>query len=496
MGAGAVLWLMACATACANIDVTGERAALYADYSTQLAALAGECAAQQLPEAAAEVRAWLPQRAADQLTLFVIEPAGNVSKTGPGPGDDELPKWRQRWKTLRDAQADKLFALARRAVDERQPALVYELVTETVRENPDHKAARRMLGYVPYAGGWHTPFEVRQLSAGKVYHEQFGWLPKDHAQRYDAGERYYQGRWMPGAEETRLRGDMARGWRVESAHYTVTTNHSLEEGVRLSRQLERLYAVWQQTFISYGVDAAELKRRFAGRAARAAAAKHAVVQFRTREEYNAALRPMQPRIDITLGIYLDKARTAYFFAGDEQDPGTIHHEATHQLFQETRPVAPNVGRAHNFWVIEAIACYMESLVDHGATVTLGGADAGRMPAARHRLLVDKFYVPLAELVELGMESLQRDERLPRIYSQSAGLADFLMHDASGRYRQALVEYLLAVYSGRATPETLAELTGADYATLDRQYAAFMAEEVPADTAAAASQADEAANGAR
>ena len=98
---------------------------------------------------------------------------------------------------------------------------------------------------------------------------------------------------------------------------------------------------------------------------------------------------------------------------------------------------------------------MESLTPHEGYYTLGGANAGRMPAARYRLLEDKFYVPLAELVQMGMQKIQHDPRIAQIYSQSAGLADFLMHDAGGRYRDALVRYLEAIYSGRATAGTLA-----------------------------------------
>jgi hypothetical protein len=278
---------------------------------------------------------------------------------------------------------------------------------------------------------------------------------------------------MSADDESVLRRDLKRGWRVESAHYVVTTNHSLEEGVRLSQQLERLYAVWQQAFVSYLVDDAELVRRFAGRVAKGDPKQHNVVYYRTRGEYNDALRPLEPKIDITLGIYMDQPRVAYFFAGDDQEPGTLFHEAAHQLFQETRPVARDVARAANFWIVEGIACYMESLADHGDYVTLGGADAGRMPAARHRLLTDKFYVPLAELVEIGRDSLQSDARMPSIYSQSAGLADFFMHYGQGRYREALDRYLVAIYTGKATPRTLSGLARVDYPTLDRQYAEFM-----------------------
>lgn len=185
------------------------------------------------------------------------------------------------------------------------------------------------------------------------------------------------------------------------------------------------------------------------------------------------------------------AQTAYFFAGDDQEPGTVYHEATHQLFQESGPVVANVARKENFWIVEGIACYMESLAAHDDEhyFTLGGANAGRMAAARHRLLEDKFYVPLAELVHVGMDSLQHDSRIAKLYSQCSGLADFFMHDGNGRYREGLMRYLAAIYSGRATTRTLAEATGTNYETLDRQYREFMsrAAEPDASPPASASQ---------
>ncbi len=463
----------------AAADVLQQRAVLDAAYAAQLAELAQSCRGQNLPQAADVLEAWLPARDPNKLTLFVLPPSGDSSPADTAPPADEpaatdqLPAWRRQWQALRDRRADALFDLALRAVDEGRPSEAMPLVTEAVRENPHHAAGRRALGYVQYENRWHTPFEVRQLSSGKVRHETFGWLPQAHVQRYEQGERYYQGRWMPEAEEARLRSDVKRSWRIASEHYIVTTNHSLEEGVRLSRRLERLYDIWQQMFGAYVADAKELKRSLAGHGRLGRSRQHKVAYFRTRDQYNEALRAVQPRIGMTLGIYLDQTKVAYFFAGEQQDPGTVVHEATHQLFQETRRVARQVGRGDNFWIIEGIACYMESLDDHGDYVTLGGPNAGRMPAARHRLLEDQFYVPLAELVQLGMQPLQADERLPMIYSQSAGLTDFLMHADGGRYREALVTYLAAVYSGRATSRTLAELAGVDYPALDAQYRDFM-----------------------
>lgn len=460
-------------------DLADARTALYAAYSADLDRVAAWCAERNLDEAARQIKSWLPPRDPDKLTLFVL-PSAKASAEGAA---SPAAQWRTRWQALRDKQADALMALARRAIKEHQPSMAYELVTEAVRENPDHKQARKMLGYVRFREAWHTPFEIRQKSANKIDHEQFGWLPKSHVERYEQGQRYYQGRWMPAAEESALRADVKRGWRVESEHYVVTTNHSLEEGVALSRRLETLYALWQQVFIGYTASEAELARRLDGRMQRRESKPHNVTYFRTREEYNSALRAHQPRIDITLGIYFDKTRTAYFFAGGDQEPGTLYHEASHQLFQETRPVAADVGRGGNFWAVEGIACYMETLQEHDAAYyTLGGMNAGRMPAARHRLLEDNFYVPLAQLVEIDMQTLQGDSRIAKIYGQATGLADFFMHDAHGRYRDALVRYLEAIYAGRATTQTLAEETGAGYETLDRQYREFMSQDRTASEA--------------
>ncbi|MEX2560159.1 MAG: hypothetical protein WD403_09610, partial [Pirellulales bacterium] len=73
----------------------------------------------------------------------------------------------------------------------------------------------------------------------------------------------------------------------------------------------------------------------------------------------------------------------------------------------------------------------------------------------------------------GMDRVQHDERIAMLYSQAAGLAHFLMHYDQGRYRDALVDYLLAVYSGRDRQSSLAELTGTSFDELDRQYREFV-----------------------
>ncbi len=423
-----------------------------------------------LADEAREVRAWLPGRNRDKAYLFVLDPLRRAPAAAAPAGESQR-EFRTRWLALRAEQALALFELAKRAAAEHQPAMAVELVTEAARENVDFKPAWRFLGYLKHAGVWRTPFEIKQLGEGKIWHERFGWIPQSHVGRYEQGQRFYRNRWMPAAEEAKLRSNIRDGWHVETDHYAVTTNHSLEEGVSLAGHLETLYAVWQQVFAGYVSSDAELVRRLAGGepVRNRDPDKHTVIYYRSRDEYNQALRPAQPQIAMTLGIYFDTSRIAYFFADEDQEPTTLFHEATHQLFQECRAVSKDVGQSDNFWIIEAAACYMESLDRRSGYVTLGGADDGRMPAARHRLLEDNFYFPLAELVALGKQGLQHNADIAKLYSESAGLAAFLL----SRYPAATVKYLESVYTGNADRDTLARLTGRSYADLDQEYRAFM-----------------------
>ena len=192
------------------------------------------------------------------------------------------------------------------------------------------------------------------------------------------------------------------------------------------------------------------------------------------------LQAAEPQIAKTLGYYSNIAKTAYFFAGDQQYAGTLLHEATHQLFREVRSGAIDPGRKNNFWIVEAVACYMESLAEHrllddgtyGAYWTVGGENEGRVPAARKRLLTT-ISTYRSELSTAGMGELQHDGRLPMIYSQISGQVLFLMHADNARYRATIDDYLVAVYTGNCTPTSLEKATGVKFEELDRQYREFM-----------------------
>lgn len=202
-------------------------------------------------------------------------------------------------------------------------------------------------------------------------------------------------------------------------------------------KLERLVRLWQQLFIRYYASEADVVAMFEGRSKPASTVRrHDVVYFRDRNDYNDSLRSALPKIEMSIGVYVEQTRRAYFFASEPADDRTLFHEATHQLFHESRPVVRDVGRQANFWIVEGIAMYMESLRQKDGFYVLGGFDDDRMLAARYRLLKDNFYVPLKEFTGYGMDRLQSDPQIATLYSQAAGLANFLVHDNGGRYRDA------------------------------------------------------------
>ncbi|QDT00705.1 hypothetical protein [Adhaeretor mobilis] len=360
-----------------------------------------------------------------------------------------------------------------------------QLATRVVSLDPDNAIARRMLGYqlVPGPDGtehWCGGYAALMYERGNLWHEEFGWIKAGDRDRWEAGERPWGKKWITPTEDGEHHATIARGWTVRTDHFHVTTNHSREAAVDLATRLETLHQIWRQQFGEFDVSARELQARLDGKQPTGYRRKpFKVIYHRTRDQYNAALLRRQPQIAKTLGIYFDRERETHFFAGEDQDPGTIYHEAVHQFFFESRKANKNFARLANAWATEGVACYFESLArgernGDSSMYTLGGAEAGRLPAARHRRLVDNYYVPLEELSSLGMLELQRRKDLPRLYSQSAGLATFFMEYEGGKYRPAFRELLAAIYAGRDEPTTLEAATGVSFETLDEQYREFLA----------------------
>jgi hypothetical protein len=374
------------------------------------------------------------------------------------------------------AAAGQAFAKAREAVAAGDVSLAFRHACAAVTLDPNHADARRLLGYRRIGDVWAGGYAQKMLDDGNAWRPQFGWVKAEDVAKYEQGLRPYGGRWIPAADDARRHATIDRGWAVRTDHFLVVTDIDRAAGVALAMRLERLYQLWRQLFGEFTATPAELQARLDGKETAGSLRKpFKVVYHRNRAEYNEALRKRQPQIEATLGIYFDAQRESHFFAGDDQDAGTIDHEAVHQFFYESAPKpARHLAATANVWAVEGVACYFESLTPAGQNAfAIGSPDAGRLQAARHRRTVDNFYVPLAELTALGMTDLQERPDLAKLYSQSAGLASFFIDGQGGKYRAAFRELLAAIYAGRDEPGTLAQLTGRSYEELDGEYLRFM-----------------------
>jgi hypothetical protein len=351
------------------------------------------------------------------------------------------------------------------------------LLHEALRDDPHHERARGAGGWVKRDDDWLWPEAAKRLDRGEAYDPAFGWMPKARLERYRSGERFDRGRWVPAADDEARPRDVKHGREFHSDHWEIVSTAGLADAAALALRLEETRHVWRQVFGGFALEPKDLERRLEGRGRAAPHSPHSAILCAGRGQYVSELEPLEPLIGKTNGIYWLPTKTIWFFAdaaGDppEPDPITIHHEATHQLFTEARA---DVGKARHlagercgFWAIEAAACYLETIEPTPFGWIVGGRDAGRVPAAKERL-DDGFQVPLEELCRLGRKAFQSDDRLPQLYSQIAGLADFFMNAADGRYRESFLEYLVRVYSGTADPDTLSRLCRKPYAELDADY---------------------------
>jgi hypothetical protein len=405
------------------------------------------------------------------------------------PGvDDSERHWRTQLRIVRSDYARDLYLLARRALTAGHVSFAYDLVREVAFHDPDHPRARQLLGYVPYDGRWVTPHQRDMLRKGNVWHERFGWLPHLHVERYEAGQRNYNGRWMSADEEAALRHDFRKAWVIETDHFEIRTNHSLERGVELGVLLEEFHRFFRREFAAVFNSPQQMSKLFEGgvngRSTRTP--RHKVHYYQSRQEFVLRLRDKQAGIEYSNGLYLPDDRTTFSFYSadeDEANEATLVHEVTHQLLSESLRVPQRVGVEANFWLIEGIACYLESFeVAPNGNVRVGDPRHIRIENARQRLLGLNFFIPLRTYVALGMSEFQSPadgDTLRGYYSQASGLTHFFMHYEQGLYRDALIEHLAQIYSPnarlRTRPASLAELTGVPIDQLERQYHSYLTE---------------------
>jgi len=348
----------------------------------------------------------------------------------------------------------------------------------TLRDDPDQERARAAGGWVRRSDRWEWPEVARRLDKAEAYDPQFGWMPKGKLARHRDGERYLRGRWVKAADDDAMLREVKHGRQFDADHWEIVSTAPPAITGNLAAELETARLAWLQVFGGFAVEPGDLETRLAGRGRIAPQTPHSAILCGSRAQYADELRKLEPRIDITDGIYWQPTATIWFFADPAGPPAaTVWHETFHQLFAESRPdftrLKAEPGRRSGFWAVEAAAIYAESITQTDFGWTIGGREAGRGPAARKLLSDETAHVPLAELAALGREAFQAHDRIADLYDQCGGLADFFMNAHGGRYREWFVEYLVRVYSGTADPDTLARLCRRSLTELDAEYREYL-----------------------
>lgn len=352
--------------------------------------------------------------------------------------------WREKLTAARAEYAEQLFQLAGRLAEGEQGAPAYQLLHEVLYWAPEHVPAREALGHRRGDEGWQAYSERLAVREAPKAHPELNWPA-----------RSYQ--------------------LVTTENFEIASRADEATTRMLAEQLQRWHWIWRQVMFDYWSSPAAVRSWLSSKTkARPASKKYRVVFFRDKEQYVDELREQIPGIEVSTGYYSDQLRLAFFFAGQEpHDLATWRHELTHQLFQETIRTRKSPFTEGRLWLGEGIAMYFEGLYDFGDFVTLGGFDTRRLQYARLRCLQERVYLPFAELDALSQSQLQAHPDVRELYSQSAGLTQFLMTADQGRYRAGVIEFLKGFYAGKPRADAWSKTVGLQPSEMDRLYPEFL-----------------------
>ncbi len=404
------------------------------NFAQQLEALARKCDELNLKEQAVITRDWIVAARSDQQVFY---PFQNVDYYRPAGNATQLQKfWYQRFTEIRSTEAERLYQQAVTLTTDLPKA--YCMLHQALHEDHRHRKARQVLGYSD-----STVFQLRPSPArARKPMPLTGWV---------AGEYY----------------------TIKTAHFEISTNASAAEGVRLARQLERLYSVWQQAFVEFWCDMSGLKKRLAGDNVGLYNKRiHRVTLFAKEAEYQQFFKQRNIPNTNSTGFYHEASERAFLHLGKTSVNPWVH-EVTHQLFSELGPGLRSIAAEQNIWAIEGVATYMESLQDFDRFATLGGFESKRLQYARYNALVNQMHEPLQQLTTLSNDELAAHPRIVQLYAQCSGLTHFLINGKDGRYRQFFFDLLRKVYTKTDTAGTFAQLSRTPYEQLDREYHEFL-----------------------
>lgn len=393
-----------------------QRRQLEQDFRQQMQRLAEDCGARGLDRLQAATLDWVATRDASRRYLFL--PPTEYCDPGREPdvaGQRAIwPQWSASVQAYRAAYATRLYELAKSAVLEEAWDLSGELLWEAAWQNPVDPDLRRILNLTT------SRAESARLTVRVARRAEptLGWSAGQYRE-------------------------------ATSTHFRVLSNVD-ESTLRASVETFEVWRLlWRQAAFAYWAPAEGAVAAIAGGRPLTAGKenRHSVIVFANRAEFLRVLGRV-PGIEQSVGYYDAAVQRCYFYldAEDKNTAATQRHELVHQLFQETGRRVRQPGEQSHFWLLEAAAMYFESLqplspgpnvapgalslpqTEGGQVWSVGGFDAQRLQYARLRWLREGYAYPLARLSSHGRRDFQEVPDLPRVYSQSAGLFHFMLHD--------------------------------------------------------------------
>ncbi|MFN7734347.1 MAG: leucine-rich repeat domain-containing protein [Pirellula sp.] len=257
-------------------------------------------------------------------------------------------------------------------------------------------------------------------------------FPWDQVRGARSAENFPWGTWGPGRYSV-----------ATTPNVSIRSRAEVKPTAEMAEACEIAYAIWTMMFAP--------PERATGDAQNSPSNPEPfrVVLFRDRDAYLKTLKAIEPRIRASTGYYSPQHRLSFFYWDGSKSFATLVHELTHQFFEESLSYATrfDADRSTDFWVIEGVALYMESLsmrtLGGARVLDLGGWDAPRLQAGRYRRLHEEYWVDWEEFRSTPGQRFRAEPDLAAWYSQACGLAHRWMDGSDGE-RKVFVEYLVQV----------------------------------------------------
>lgn len=378
-------------------------------------------------------------------------------------------------KEVRQELTKPTYDLLRRAEAVGEVQVAVELMRQTLRFDPDHKAIRKALGQVklpekiaaqrpqitqgqgPLAPivsfepdrQWVSRFEAKMLDSGLVWNPDRGWMPIKHAARYADGEIFDFSRreWTTVAEANTFHARAGRDWDIRTEHLHIRGTADLESLAQIATRLEAMY---DEIFSVYAPFFKDGGRRDALQLA-LGLAEHPPLEIWVYRDHDEYLQ-RSGAVGWSGGIFRPSNGTAYFYGGPST---TMYHEFTHQVLH----VMTGKNRSPS-WLTESIAEYTET-----AQLTSQGM---AFPGKRYvgELQLEQLFA----LREGAAWSRHAQSNRPSAYAEAGSLASFCMDADDSKHRADFIDFIRDSYHGKTHGKQLWEYLGLSFRELATNYA--------------------------